>query len=250
MNNISDNNYNDSFSVTTDGLINNPYKKLYIYDIFMVDMGGLYEDDIAWSNILDRINSSSDKIRKLFFSSEIIEILMDISGDFDLTRDQSANLTRIIKNILLGDLFLGDTVKTIKSKLNIDQEKAQAIANIIATEIFKPAINEIKEMQRMKFPDRINNQTKRNEPPENLPRSTPSDRPVENRPREDLVKPINEKPRMPQVPRPHPTPPINMANKTRESYKPRYSIPREPEQEQKSEQRTASRGNTLNLRDK
>ena len=64
-------------------------------------------------------------------------------------------LTRIVRDVLLGDLFIGDTSATISQKLNMDPQTAQQIRDKIVKELFAPAIEDIKKIQREKFPDRV-----------------------------------------------------------------------------------------------
>ena len=74
---------------------------------------------------------------------------------FGLTIDQKASLVRIIRGILLADEFLGDFPSLISSRLGVEMNTANQIAQKIVNELFAPAMEDIKNMQRGKFRDRI-----------------------------------------------------------------------------------------------
>ena len=78
-----------------------------------------------------------------------------LAQNYNLTEEQSGNISRIIRDILLGDLFAGDMSQTISERLELDQQTAQQIRDKLVKELFAPAIEDIKKIQREKFPDRV-----------------------------------------------------------------------------------------------
>lgn len=78
----------------------------------------------------------------------------DLGSTFGLNLEQKTEVLRIVRDILLGDLFAGDMIVTIAQKLNVDQTTAQQIRDKIVKELFAPAIEDIKKIQRERFPDR------------------------------------------------------------------------------------------------
>src|SRR3989338_1927531 len=72
---------------------------------------------------------------------------------FGFSLEQKTEIMRILRDVLLGDLFIGDMIATISQKLNVDSQVAQQISTSILNELFAPAIEDIKRIQREKFPD-------------------------------------------------------------------------------------------------
>ena len=78
-----------------------------------------------------------------------------ILKNFNLNKEQISEVTKIIRDILLGDASLNSMPSLISSKLNIDQSTSVQIANKIVNELFGPAIEDIKKLQTPKFPEKI-----------------------------------------------------------------------------------------------
>lgn len=78
-----------------------------------------------------------------------------LAQEQNLVDSQSADISRIVRDIILGDLFAGDMTRTISDKLGTDQQTAQQIRDKIVKELFAPTIEDIKKIQREKFPERV-----------------------------------------------------------------------------------------------
>lgn len=88
-----------------------------------------------------------------FSTAEYIEDKLGTA--FGLNTDQKSELTRIIRDILLADAFWGDFPTLVSSRLGIDANTANQMVKAIASELFAPAVEDIKTMQKNKFSDRI-----------------------------------------------------------------------------------------------
>lgn len=124
-----------------------------LYSPFRVD--SQTTDPLEWDKFLKKINGIPVLIKNLITSADTVEFLIIISEQFDLSEEESASLARIIRDVLLTDVFLGDFPAVISQKLNIDIETASQLAQKVINELFAPAIEDIKNMQREKFRDRI-----------------------------------------------------------------------------------------------
>lgn len=145
---------------------------------------------LSFEKYLDKVSALPKSIKSIligFGSAEFIE--EKIVPKFNLNTTQKLNLGGIIRDILILDLFLGDLVTEISSELEIDQQKAKEIANDIVSQLFSPAIEEIKVLQKQKFANRLSgtpsNQTINLRPqgaPAPGPQSSPIPRPEISRP--------------------------------------------------------------------
>lgn len=95
-------------------------------------------------------------VQNIFRSFSTAEFIVDKLGQtFNLNAGQTTELTRITRDILLADAFWGDFPALVSSKLGVDVNTANQIVKTITEELFAPALDEIKTMQRNKFGDRI-----------------------------------------------------------------------------------------------
>ncbi len=74
---------------------------------------------------------------------------------YRLTSIQSASLSRLIRKVLIGEIYIGDLPTQIYSDLNLEQSKARELAGILATQLFQPELEDIKKVQATKFPGRL-----------------------------------------------------------------------------------------------
>lgn len=78
-----------------------------------------------------------------------------IGDEFGLSEDQCKELTRIVRDVLLSKLYVGDLVGEIAKRLGVAPDVAQKIANELVAKVFKSAMDDIKALQVANFGDRI-----------------------------------------------------------------------------------------------
>ena len=125
-----------------------------IYSPYEIDVEKFSSDPRVWEIFANKFMNSLDNIKNLMLLTAPGYSWI-LAQTYDFSDLQSADLSRIIRDILFGDLFIGDMVVTISQKLNIDLQTAQQMSSKIINELFAPAIEDIKKMQREKFPDRV-----------------------------------------------------------------------------------------------
>ena len=133
-------------------------QEIIIYDPYEVISENLKDSDEAWQDFGFKISKMPMSLRNILFDASTIEFFMELSDKYRLTSNQSRSLSEIVGKILLSDIFIGDIVDVVISKLGIDQNIATDISSKIITELFAPAIEDIKKIQREKFPNRISSQ--------------------------------------------------------------------------------------------
>src|SRR3989344_921547 len=95
-------------------------------------------------------------IQNIFRNFSTAEYITDnLALSFGLNVSQTEELTRILKDVLLADLFWGDFPKTISARLQIAPDTAIQIVKAITDGLLMPALEDIKAMQKEKFSNRI-----------------------------------------------------------------------------------------------
>lgn len=103
-----------------------------------------------------RVFKLPESVQSIFRNFSTAEFLVDkLAPSFGLDVDQTAELTSILRDVLLADLFWGDFAKTISARLQVDPDTASQIVKAVTDGLLTPALEDIKAMQREKFRDRI-----------------------------------------------------------------------------------------------
>lgn len=104
-----------------------------------------------------KVSALSDSIKDIMANPSTAEFLEEKLGpSFNLTVEQKIEITRIIRDVLLGDLFIGEMAQKISVRMKLSPDEAKKVGNLIVSELFGPAIEDIKKLQIEKFPEKIN----------------------------------------------------------------------------------------------
>ena len=130
---------------------------------YTVDLFGLKE--------LHQITSYMERAKAL--PKSMVYVLMDqstarvineqIGPQFKLSPDQIKDLTRIVRDVLLSSLYVGNLVQEIGKRLGVDEPTAKQIATALVEQVFKSAMDDIKALQVATFKDRIQQKTPQQE---------------------------------------------------------------------------------------
>lgn len=95
-------------------------------------------------------------IQNVFRNFSTAEFMTDnLALSFGLDAGQTEELTRILRDIMLADLFWGDFPKTVSARLQVAPDTAIQIVKAITDGLLTPALEDIKTMQRERFGNRI-----------------------------------------------------------------------------------------------
>jgi len=123
---------------------------------FNVDLSNL-EFKKNFTEYFKRVSSLSGPIKDLMANPSTADFIEENLGpSFGLTPEQKTEITRIIRDVLLGDLFIGEMTQEISSRTRLAPDEAKKNVNLIISELFQPAIEDIKKLQAQKFPEKIN----------------------------------------------------------------------------------------------
>lgn len=104
---------------------------------------------------LQDVNQMSPNLRNYLTSAETVEAIFALGKEYDLKDSQISDIGALIREFLTGKIFIKDFPTAISSKFGIDDIKAGELANKLISKSFAPIIEDVKRIQRIKFPDKI-----------------------------------------------------------------------------------------------
>src|SRR3990167_8900680 len=113
---------------------------------------------------LSSFRSLSPSLREFLSSDTTASTIFTTGQSYNLDDNQIFTLAKAVRELLLGKIFIKDFPLTLSSKLGIDDIKAGEIANKIISKSFGPIIEDVKRIQRSKFPDKIMQMQKESRP--------------------------------------------------------------------------------------
>lgn len=117
-----------------------------------------FDNDVDWESFSARLSALPQSTQNIIFDTSTMEFFMDLAETYSLDANQSELLSKITGNTILGNIFVGDMMNEIAQKLGLNQRVAQQVRIQIINELFAPAIEDIKKIQKEKFPNRISSQ--------------------------------------------------------------------------------------------
>lgn len=122
-----------------------------IYSPIDIDQNELLLDDERHELFYSKINALSEEIQEMLFDPATEENLRKIAEQFGINQNQTIEMTHLVKDLLLADIYLGNIVSEVRSRLAVSEGTAREIANGIITQIFAPALEELKRVHIEKF---------------------------------------------------------------------------------------------------
>lgn len=138
----------------------NPANNLYETP-YVAGLNDIGEDVPSLDKFMLKISQLPLGAKKVFHDFSTAEFIEEkLSLAFNFSTNQKNKITRIVRDILLAQIFIGDMPKEISSRLNVNLETANNIASMILSELFAPAIEDIKKEQTAAFPNRLTSPAK------------------------------------------------------------------------------------------
>lgn len=132
---------NNQKPVSEDGLYCTPYN---------VDLDQL--DSLGFKNYIGRITELPQEFQSIISDFSTAEFIEDVLGqNFALNTEQKKAIARIIRDVILVDVYLGDFVQLISQRVSVDPQKAKDIANAILAGPLSTQLDTLKKMHIAKF---------------------------------------------------------------------------------------------------
>jgi len=111
--------------------------------------------EIERQEFIDAYSTLPLSIKNIISGSATLQFLLAIGAEFQIQRIKLEGLSRIIRDILIAKIYIGDMQNIIRDYLQIDELLSKTITTRIVSELFSPAISEIKALQQRTFASRI-----------------------------------------------------------------------------------------------
>ncbi len=116
---------------------------------FVVDPSPL--SDLALDKFEEKIEKLSPLMKDILMSPQSSRFIEKTVTSRNLSEIQGQDIARIIRDVIVADIYIGDMPAQISSKLGVDQNAATEIARAIVSQLFAPVIEDIKKLQLQKF---------------------------------------------------------------------------------------------------
>ena len=144
-------------------------QKYFQHSPFFV--GSTTISDSAWERLQDKIDRLPPALANLltdFKTSDFVERLTQKHIQLSV---QGPDVARLIRDTVIGDIFIGDMPQEIANRLGVDQTLAREVANQIISQLFTSVLEDIRKVQNIKFSGRL--------PAKPFPSTAPQVRPVQ-----------------------------------------------------------------------
>ncbi|MBI2003794.1 MAG: hypothetical protein HYS78_02355 [Parcubacteria group bacterium] len=123
-----------------------------IYDPYEAYMRQVIGDSFKYNQLHNKLDALSDNLLDFVFSPEPAEFIKNrVAIPFSLSENQSKETAKIVMDLILADLYLGNIVDEIQNRLKKDEAEAKIIAGLIVTKLFAPILEDLKKIHVEKF---------------------------------------------------------------------------------------------------
>lgn len=110
----------------------------------------------SYESYVNYVSTLPKPVRSLLVGSTTAEFIEDIlRPQFNLSDSQVTVATAIIRDVLLANLFIGEMLGALTDEAGLDPQNAKKMSDMIVGQLFAPAIEDIKKLQRENFADRL-----------------------------------------------------------------------------------------------
>ena len=145
------------------------HQKYFQYSPFFVDATEM--SDLDWERLNAKIDKIPQTLADFLVDTKVSEFIESLTQKHIQLSVQGPDVARLIRDVVIGDIFIGDMPKEISNRLGVDQTLAREIANSIVSQLFTPILEDIKKVQNEKYPGRL--------PVKPIPQPAPQVKPAE-----------------------------------------------------------------------
>jgi len=124
-------------------------QKYFQFSPFFVDSASM--PDLDWERLQNKIDQLPPTLANLLTSNKTSEFIGTLAQKYIQLSVRGSDIARIIRDVILSDVYIGDMPAQISSKLGVEQNTAVETARAVVSQLFAPVIEEIKKLQLQKF---------------------------------------------------------------------------------------------------
>ena len=125
-----------------------------IYDLVEVDQDYFAQNPDAWGDFYSKLKNFPQGVIDVLFGVDTPDILETICSNYPLNQSQIITLSRLIRSILVADIYIGDMPVEIAKSLNLDPTTSKNLATQIISQLFAASFDDIKKLQALRFPNK------------------------------------------------------------------------------------------------
>ena len=111
------------------------------------------------TSFFQRVGSLPDSLKDIMANPSTAEFIEEKLGtEFSMNYVQKIEVTRIIRDVLLGDLSINNIAGKISEKLEVDPSTAYQIQGKVVNELFGATLEDIKKIQAGSLEESVQNQ--------------------------------------------------------------------------------------------
>jgi hypothetical protein len=113
------------------------------------------DSEVERQDFVDAYSVLPLTVKSIISGSATFQFLLAIGVEFQISKLKLEGLSKIIRDVLISRIYIGDMQNIIRDYLQLDEVHAKTISSKIVSDLFRPAMEDIKALQRQAFSARI-----------------------------------------------------------------------------------------------
>lgn len=111
--------------------------------------------DLTWERLQEKIDRIPTSLNNFLVDNKTSALIETLTQKYIQLSVQGPDVARLIRDVVIGDIFIGDMPKEISNRLGVDSTLAREVANQIVSQLFTPVLDDIKKVQNERYPGRL-----------------------------------------------------------------------------------------------
>lgn len=120
---------------------------------FFIDSTSM--SDLDWERLQTKIDKVPVLLYDLLVDSKTSDFIEGLLQKYIQLSVQGPDIARLIRDVVIADVFIGDMPQELSKRLGIDPTTAREVANLVVSQLFVPVLEDIKKVHNAKFPGRL-----------------------------------------------------------------------------------------------
>lgn len=111
--------------------------------------------DLDWERLNMKIDKLPQTLADFLVDAGIPEFIDLLTQKYIRLSVRGPDVARLIRDVVIGDIFIGDMPQELSRRLGIDPATAREIANQIVSQLFTPILEDLKKVHNERYPGRL-----------------------------------------------------------------------------------------------